>query len=254
MAQEISVCIFQVRGQFAHWRKWFTTTSPLTYSFPPRTAVVGMVGAILGKQREKVAEDLKLSDTRIAVCPLRPIQKDRLPQKWRQTPPYIRSGKFDPEKMDESFQANLEVIRHPHYRIVFWHRNEQFMQELAKRLKEKRWFYPPYLGILGFLADVEWESEDIAEECETDQAAIHSVLPLSESMAQRIDLSDSDAYIREERIPYDVLPGRRFRHLDLVYISRNATPLVIRAQKGEFPSFVLQKGKWQGVFFEQCAT
>ncbi|MEW6070945.1 MAG: CRISPR-associated protein Cas5, partial [Candidatus Thermoplasmatota archaeon] len=40
--------VFTIKGQFAHWRKWFTTTSPLTYSFPPRTAVIGLIGAILG--------------------------------------------------------------------------------------------------------------------------------------------------------------------------------------------------------------
>ncbi|MGQ9462818.1 MAG: CRISPR-associated protein Cas5 [Candidatus Fervidibacter sp.] len=83
MTRTIDVCIFQVRGQFAHWRKWFTMTSPLTYSFPQRTAVVGMVGAILRVPQEEVADVFKLSDTRIAVCPLKPIQKDRLPQKWR---------------------------------------------------------------------------------------------------------------------------------------------------------------------------
>ncbi len=254
MTQEIAVSIFQVRGQFAHWRKWFTTTSPLTYSFPPRTAVVGMVGAILGVPREEVAKVFRLNDTRIAVCPLRPIQKDRLPQKWRQTPPRISKGKFDPAKMGESFQANLEVIRRPHYRIVFWHCDSQLMQELTERLQSKRWFYPPCLGIMGFLADVEWEGEDVAEECETEQASIRSILPLTEAMAQRIDLSGSGAYIREERIPYDVFPNRRFRHLDLAYISRNAEPLEVRAREGKFPSFVLRHSQWQGVFFEQCAT
>lgn len=252
MAQRISVCIFRVRGSFAHWRKWFTTVSSLTYSFPPRTAVVGMVGAILGIQREKVAEIFKVSDTRIAVRPLSPIQKDSLPQSWRQTPSYIRNGKFDLAKMHESFQANLEVVRRPYYCIVFWHRNAQLMQELTERLKNKRWFYPPCLGVMGFLADVEWESEDVAEEYETDQEIIHSVLPLTETMAQRIDLSGSDAYIREERIPYEVFPDRRFRHLDYAYVSRNANPLLVRAREGKFPLFALQHGQWKGVFFEQC--
>ncbi|MGQ9729347.1 MAG: hypothetical protein ACUVSC_12675, partial [Candidatus Fervidibacter sp.] len=94
---------------------------------------------------------------------------------------------------EKPLQANLEVICRPHYRIVFWHRNEKLVQELVERLKSKRWFYPPYLGIMGFLADVEWESEDVVEERETEQAFIYSVLPLTEAMAQRIDLSGLDA-------------------------------------------------------------
>jgi CRISPR-associated protein Cas5h len=213
-----------------------------------------MIGAILGIQREKVAEIFKVSDTRIAVRPLSSIQKDSLPQNWRQTAPSIRKGKFALDKMHESFQSNLEVIRRPHYCIIFWHRNEQLLQELTERLKSKGWFYPPYLGIMGFLADVEWESEDTAEEYESDQEIIYSVLPLTEAMAQRIDLSGSEAYIREERIPYEVFPDRRFRHLDLAYVPRNANPLVVRAQEGEFPLFALKRSQWKGVFFEQCAT
>jgi len=254
LAQRISVCIFRVRGSFAHWRKWFTTVSSLTYSFPPRTAIVGMVGAILGIQREKVAEIFKVSDTRIAVRPMRPIQKDSLPQNWRQTPPSIREGRFALDKMHESFQSNLEVIRRPNYCIIFWHRNEQMMQELTERLKSKRWFYPPYLGIMGFLADVEWEAEDTAEEYESDQEIIYSVLPLTEAMAQRIDLSGSEAYIREERIPYEVFRDRSFRHLDLAYVPCNANPLFVCAREGKFPLFALQRSQWKGVFFEQCAT
>lgn len=254
MTNCIPVCIFEVRGQFAHWRKWFTTTSALTYSFPPRTAVIGLVGAILGVPREKVAEVFDATETKIAVCPIKPIEKDRLPEKWRQTPPLITKGKFDPVKMDESFQANLEVLRRPRYRIIFWHSEEELMKELTKRLKEKRWVYPPCMGIMGFLADVEWEGEDMACEVEVDQAEIRTILPLAEAMALRVDLSGSADYLREERIPNEVLTGRTFRHLYLAYVAREAKPLQVRITEGRLPTFVLRQGQWRGVFFEQCVS
>ncbi|MES4792548.1 MAG: hypothetical protein C4321_05765 [Chloroflexota bacterium] len=154
--------------------------------------------------------------------------------------------------MDESFQADLEVIRRPQYRIIFGHKNEELMTKLAERLKEKRWVYPPYMGIMGFLADVEWEAEDTADEVEVDQSKICTILPLTEAMALRVDLSGSEAYLREERIPNEVLPDRTFRHLYLAYVSRKAGPLLARAKSGKLPAFVLKQKRWQGVFFEQC--
>jgi len=251
MPEKIPVYIFQVRGQFAHWRKWFTTTSALTYSFPPRTSIIGMVGAILGIPRSELAKVFPKESTRIAVCPLRPIVKDRLPEKWRQGPPYLLEGKFDPTKMNESFQQNLEVIRRPHYRIIFWHQRKDLMEELAERLQQKRWVYPPYLGIMGFLADVEWEDEDVAEEGRVKQADIFSVLPLSEKTAKMVDLSESKKIIREERVPYEVFPDRTFRHLYLAYISREAEPLKVKSNS-KLPIFRLHKHSHQIIFCESC--
>lgn len=246
---QIPVYLFTVRGQFAHWRKWFTTTSALTYSFPPRTAVIGMVGAILGVQREEVAERFRVSDTRIAVCPLRPIVKDRLPEKWRQSPPRIIKGRFDPAKMDESFQENLEVIRHPRYRIIFWHREADLMKALRERLQQKRWVYPPCLGVMGFLADVEWEGEDMAKEIRVDRAEIASVLPLDEEAAGIVDLSETEALLREERIPNEVFPNRTFRHLHLAYVSREAKSLRVRFGTESLSIFSLGDGS-KVAFFE----
>ena len=175
------VLVFEIKGQFAHWRKWFTTTSPLTYSFPPRTAIIGLIGAILGIQRDEVPELFLFEKTLISVCPLNRITRDRLPETWYQSPIRISNGRLrreDIKKAAETFQANLEVIRYPRYRVIFWHENERLMEELAGRLQEKRWFYPPYLGILGFLADVRFELEDEALEEEGREVELNSIFPL----------------------------------------------------------------------------
>jgi len=251
----MKVCIFQIKGQFAHWRKWFTTTSPLTYSFPPRTAVIGLIGAILGIDRvqDKVPEVFPIKKTHVAVCPLSPIRKDRLPENWRQTPVSVKGGKIDKtalSKFNEGFQANLEIIRNPCYRIIFWHKELSLMDDLIKRLKDKRWVYPPYLGILGFLANVEFEAEDEVEEQKADRIELHSILPLSKTSAQQVDLSDAESFIREERVPLDVLPGRRFKHLHLAYVQPNASPLVVKAN--ELAYFHLKKLNSNVIFFESC--
>ena len=46
------VLIFDIQGEYGHFRKYNTTTSPLTYSIPTSTAIAGILGAILGMERE----------------------------------------------------------------------------------------------------------------------------------------------------------------------------------------------------------
>ena len=46
------ILIFDIQSEYGHFRKYNTTTSPLTYSIPTRTAIAGILGAILGMERE----------------------------------------------------------------------------------------------------------------------------------------------------------------------------------------------------------
>jgi len=40
--------VFDVWSDYAHFRKPYTTTSSLTFTLPPPTAIAGLVGAIMG--------------------------------------------------------------------------------------------------------------------------------------------------------------------------------------------------------------
>jgi len=247
--------VFTVKGQFAHWRKWFTTTSALTYSFPPRTAIVGLIGATLGIQRDDVSSVFPMNMTRIAVCPMTRIIKDRLPQIWFQSPIRITGGRIaDLDKASERFQANLEVIRYPYYRIVFWHKDQDLMNDLNGRLKGKQWFYPPYLGMLGFLADVEFEADDEAEEKNARNVELHSILPLSDRKGWSLEPSRSGNYIREERIPLDVLSERLFRYLSVAYIESAAQPLQVKSEDQDISYFHLKRKNLNIMWMESCAN
>ena len=46
------VLVFDIEGDMALFRKPYTTTSMVSYPFPPPTAVAGMLGAIVGINHE----------------------------------------------------------------------------------------------------------------------------------------------------------------------------------------------------------
>jgi len=227
----------------------------LTFGFPPRTALIGLVGAVLGTDRERLPEDFKIDKTSTAVIPLSPLIKDRLPQNWRQGPPLIKGNRVSPAKFNESFQANLEVVRRPQFAVVLAHRNVELMNELEERLRNKRWFYPPYLGSLGFLADIEFEQIDEATETVAEDALIDSVLPLTAELADSVTLHQDNFCIREEGIPLEVLHGRAFKYLATAYVEKTCKPLRVTAKEGTKPIRYhhLEKTGKNVVFFESCA-
>ena len=51
--------VFRVRGDYARFRKAYTTTSALTYLVMHPVAVKGMLGAILGIDKKDLYEETK---------------------------------------------------------------------------------------------------------------------------------------------------------------------------------------------------
>ncbi|MCM8747880.1 CRISPR-associated protein Cas5 [Thermomicrobiaceae bacterium CFH 74404] len=58
---------FTLRGKFAHFRRFYTNSSSLTYPIPPPTVIRGIVGAALGLSRAEYPA--VLADLRVAVRP-----------------------------------------------------------------------------------------------------------------------------------------------------------------------------------------
>jgi len=43
---------FDICGKIAHFRKFYSNSSALTHSIPPRTTIIGIIGAIIGEPRD----------------------------------------------------------------------------------------------------------------------------------------------------------------------------------------------------------
>ena len=67
------ITVFDVWAPFAYFRKAFTTTSALTFSFIPRSAIEGLIGAILGIRRSALFTFL--ANAKIAIEILTEVKK-----------------------------------------------------------------------------------------------------------------------------------------------------------------------------------
>jgi CRISPR-associated protein Cas5h len=64
----IKLLSFEIRGRFAHFRKFYTNSSSLSYFIPPRTTIIGMLGAILQYDRDSYYDIFNENDFRISVA------------------------------------------------------------------------------------------------------------------------------------------------------------------------------------------
>ena len=68
----MEIISFDIHGKFAHFRKYYSNNTALSFSIPPRTTVMGILAAILGYSRDTYYEDFSSDKIRIGlnVCSL----------------------------------------------------------------------------------------------------------------------------------------------------------------------------------------
>ena len=153
MSEVNRLLVFDICGPMAHFRKFYTNSSSLSYSFPPRTVVMGMIAALVGWERDSYYERLNSNNFLIAVSIRSPFRR------IMQTVNYLRTkGVGELNGSAGGTQVPLEILvpakteKRLCYRIYFWHQDCGLMDEISERLKQNASVYPAYLGLTEFIA------------------------------------------------------------------------------------------------------
>lgn len=167
MAEECAiteVVAVDIWGDYGHFRKNYTTSSPLTHEIPPRTALTGLLGAIMGYPRqgdESYHRVLNPADAKIAVVPRGPIQKQRLNKNMLkikgETGKLIRLD-TPPAEITRN-QVPFEFLRQPRYTLYIWHADPDRFAEISDQLEAHRSVYTPSLGLSELLAQFEYRGQ-----------------------------------------------------------------------------------------------
>jgi len=150
----MSIIAFRLMGDYAHFSHPATIYSSLTYPIPPKTAIMGFLGAVIGEESY-----YKLSDIRYSIKIDRAIVKKSFVFNG------IKSALSSNMHIKEGYQNSSykkqfyrELICSPSYTVfVDLEGLEIVQQEKIKRyLKEHKSAFTPYLGINFCIADFEW--------------------------------------------------------------------------------------------------
>lgn len=157
--QSDQIIVFDVEGEYGHFRKFNTTTSPLTYAVPPRTALVGIIGAILGIEREQglgryakgqipVSDLLSPAKAQIAVQVLNPIQKTQMAFNLIDT----KKSFFE---IKSRTQIEFELLKRPKYRVFLKWDEASLVAELMNRISSRSNHFTVCLGLSQLVASTQ---------------------------------------------------------------------------------------------------
>jgi CRISPR-associated protein Cas5h len=203
--------IFDVWAPFAYFRKGFTTTTALTYPFIPRSAIEGLVGAIIGLRSEEYPETLE--HARIAVRLMNKVKKTPFSMMhthvdaWKEFATYLKTGSMhiNPDKFRA--RVKVEFLEDPKFRIYFSHTSD-VQENVMEKLRKHETAFTPYLGTSSMIANFEYLGEYpyvavLAEE----PVHVSSIIPFIKN-APKIDIEDGLTYAFEQNIPLHITAGR----------------------------------------------
>jgi len=194
---QVRVIVFDIWGDYGHFKKFHTTASPLTYSFPPPTAVMGMIAAILGLDKENYWNYFSLDNTRVAIRIINPVKKIRIGINVIET----KSAGPMFNRIKQRSQIKYEYLKDAHYRIFFSHDDVGLMQRLHIMLQNHHTTYTLSLGSAQMLAAFSYQGQYEAQEIATgDYVQVDSVFPLNDQ--QKTDskimiIKTNQRYVKE---------------------------------------------------------
>ncbi len=197
--------VFDIFSTYAHFRKNYTTTSPLSFSIPPFSALRGIIAAILGLKSNEYPELLSPSNLKIGVSILNPISKIRIMTNYINTTNTVVPLKKGSEQ--PRIQVRIEYIKNPRYRIYFTASDESLYERLKSHLKNHYMVYTPYLGIANCIANYHFIGEfSYTEKKINGDTELHSVIP--KSIIKTIKIIPGARYLLE-RVPYYLDSSRK---------------------------------------------
>ena len=219
------ILIFDVWGDYAHFRRFYTTTSPLTFPIPPRTALCGLIAAIIGKEKEDndYLKYFTLKQASIGLRLLNPVKKVMLAENLIHTKNAKGPGM---NLIAERAQINFEFLKDQKYRIYFHHADEDIYQQLKENLMSHKSVYTPCLGLSENIANFEFVGEfEVKPENSEEYVRINSVLPTEKiAESQGINFSHEGEYF-SITVPLELNSSRIVTKYGEIFFERTGKPV-----------------------------
>lgn len=207
----MKAALIDIKGNWAHFRKAETNNNPLTHDFITKTALVGMIGAVLGKERGEMRGlfpqlcDALLYGVR--------VNGDVQKQSWSFT---LRSA----SNLFDKAPKQMEFLRHPDFTVLLALKNGQsgeLFEEFVWSVASGKACFQPVLGLHNCPADlyfIEDGEVSIAQNGEFETqgfiSSTHkSILPIPRLNFDRIPTyQDDDFWNLPERYLPVVFPSK----------------------------------------------
>src|SRR5208283_366261 len=157
----MDVVTFSWKAKYGHFLRAEANVNGLTYPVPPRTAVLGLLAAILGIEKDGLPTNL---DGAMVAVTGHPPHRFWNTIKLRKDPPTplpqrIERGRRlgSQTKPETATLVRQEWLWKPEFRILAAVPDSTLFSDLEKRIRTRQWYFTPCMGLSEFLADVIYE-------------------------------------------------------------------------------------------------
>ena len=209
----MDIIVLDMIGTYAHFRKFYTNSSSLSYTVPPRTTIAGIIAAILGRERDSYYDEFSKKNFRVG---LRKLERTRT---MMETINYIKAtGPKDILVPKEHTQIPFEIItgeKGVRYRLYINHSQKAILDELEYRAKNKKFVFPPYLGSAPFNCSIDFIDRVEGSICTSEDYVEISTLVNQNNIKQKgIDLKERNLFLVKEKMPSEILSGRVIENIE----------------------------------------
>lgn len=157
-----SILCFDIKAPFATFKTPDTNRGFLTFPFPPKTAILGFLGAILGCERNSIYfQDHFLQSAKIGLQVLSKQKILGFRTNLIQSRNILSIGRtakiYIPGNLDRGMRtpSNIPLLQDVHFRI-FISCEKKKQEELEVRIRTHNFYYPVYCGRANLLAKIEY--------------------------------------------------------------------------------------------------
>ncbi|MDQ7032460.1 MAG: CRISPR-associated protein Cas5 [Desulfonauticus sp.] len=248
MSKEIPLMAFTIAGPMAHFRKFYTNTSALTYPFPPRTTLMGLVAGLLGRKKDSYYESLSSERLWIGVRICTPIRIRTYTVNYLFTKGNTLYDKGMGTQIPMGWVLPREPFRVLRYRVYLSTPDTELWREIINVFSSKKFCWPPYLGISEAAAWIEpdiWIGKTTYRQ-KDDYLLVGTPIILHSQMELRLD-DNRPVKLLLDKFTLDILPHpyrSTEKTVEILY-EKDGKPFWVRLP---YPVFLLPDTKEENIF------
>ena len=187
MQQGSKILGFDLFADYGQLKKYYTTMSPLSFSIPSGTVLRGILGAIIGIDKEENPE--YFHGVKMALCLRAPVKKVVIPENLLKTVSKRHFSRYEQHK-----PTNIEFVKDARFRLYLQSDDEEIYRQLKQHLFAHTSVYTISLGISEALANFDSVEETQIAKTDSDSRTIHSIIPVDQINNHDIDFGELELF------------------------------------------------------------
>jgi CRISPR-associated protein Cas5h len=242
----MKVLVFDIWGDFAHFKKIYATTTAVTYLVPTKPAVYGYIGAIIGLEKfgneylkhfanKACLVGISLRGSVAIQEHFDEVRGDGEQVLMRRMGINLRAELGSRKEGSPPKPTLTEYVYRPKYRLYIHLQDNELHSLLLNKLQTHHTVYTPTLGLAGLISNFKFIGEFETQPESLDKALpIHSIIPKKQFLAFENSMFDDgkEFYIVEQSMyAVEMDEERNVTERDDILLERTGKPVLAKVKQ-----------------------